>query len=42
MILSWSDLKDTFLKEVQAGTTDGEALYVTVLLFFHSSDTVEK
>lgn len=31
MILSWSDLKDTFLKEVQAGTTDGEALYVTVL-----------
>lgn len=32
MVLSWSDPKDTFLKEAQAGPTDGEALYVTVLL----------
>ena len=32
MVLSWSDLKDTLLKEVQAGPTDREALYVTVLL----------
>ena len=32
MVLSWSDLKDTFLKEAQAGPTDREALYVTVLL----------
>ena len=31
MVLSWSDLKDTFLKEAQAGTMDGEAPYVTVL-----------
>lgn len=47
MVLSWSDPKDTFLKEAQAGPTDGEVLYVTVLFttgqhLSHSLDIVEK